>query len=147
MRPIKGAINPYAICRLSTQFADWCFQPFLAPSKGKDKFDVAEAIHGRGIARNRYVVEITYKRVKEWHLLKEVIPVEKFHVMNSTWMWAQGFAILAHDFLQPPRNAESAKQRARREAREATDARDAEAAVAALRAAAEAARAATLGGL
>ena len=27
MRPIKGAINPYVICRLSTQFADWCFQP------------------------------------------------------------------------------------------------------------------------
>ena len=36
-----------------------CFMPaFLAPAKGKTQFDVKEAIHGRGVARNRNVVEI-----------------------------------------------------------------------------------------
>ena len=35
MRPIKGAINPYAICRLSMQFADWCFQPKETTVRGR----------------------------------------------------------------------------------------------------------------
>eukprot|EP00966_Prymnesium_polylepis_P130280 3013086-Prymnesium_polylepis.1 len=86
---------------------------FLAPSKGKDKFTVEEAISGRGIARCRYVVEITYKRVKEWHMLKEVIPREKAHLMNSTGFWAMGFSNLCHEFLQPPPDVETDAQRTR----------------------------------
>ena len=43
------------------------------------------------MARNRYVVEITYKRAKEWHLLKEVIEVEDFYLMNAVWLWAVRF--------------------------------------------------------
>lgn len=89
-----------------------------------------------------YVVEIAYKRVKEWHLLKEVVPSEKFHLMNSTWFWALGFGNLCLKFLQPPPDAETEAQRVKRETREASDARDAQMETAALRVAAEAAFAA-----
>ena len=112
----------------------------MAPAKGKDKFTVSEAVHGRGIARCRYVVEITYKRTKEWHLLKEVIPSEKFHLMNSTWFWALGFGNLCLNFLQPPPDSELASQRLKREKRENTDKRDAGVQQGLLRAVAEQAR-------
>ena len=71
---------------------------------------------------NRYVVEITYKRVKEWHLLKEVVPQEHFHLMNSTWLWALGFSNLCHRFLQPPPSVETKKQRTCRLERGRTEA-------------------------
>jgi hypothetical protein len=101
---------------------NFVFMPcFLAPSKGKDKFEVDEAVKNRGIARNRYVVEITYKRGKEWHLLKEIVGNEDFHLMNSTWFWAMGFANLQYKFLQPPPDAETARQKVRREARVTSD--------------------------
>jgi hypothetical protein len=102
---------------------NFVFMPlFLAPSKGKDKFTVDEAVQNRGIARNRYVVEIGYKRAKEWHLLKEIIPRENFHLMNSTWFWAMGFSNLCHKFLLPPPDVESMSQKLRREARVMHDA-------------------------
>jgi hypothetical protein len=94
------------------------------------------------------VLEITYKRAKEWHLLKEVIPREKAHLMNSTWFWAMGFSNLCHRFLQPPPDAESSAQRTRRLERERTDraAAMSSAELAALREAAAAATAA-IGGV
>ena len=53
---------------------NFVFMPcFLAPSQGKTQLTVNEAVETRGVARNRYVVEITYKRAKEWHLLREVV--------------------------------------------------------------------------
>ena len=66
------------------------------------------------MARNRYVVEITYKRAKEWHLLKEVIEVEDFYLMNAVWLWSMGFSNHCHKFLQPPPDVETQAQRARR---------------------------------
>lgn len=66
------------------------------------------------MARNRYVVEITYKRAKEWRLLKEVIEVEDFYLMNAVWLWSMGFSNLCHEFLQPPPDVETQAQRARR---------------------------------
>ena len=60
--------------------------------------------------------------VKEWHLLKEVVPREKFHLMNSTWLWALGFSNLTHRFLQPPPSVETAEQRTRRLERQRTEA-------------------------
>jgi hypothetical protein len=95
---------------------------FLAPAKGKTQFTVDEAIESRGVARNRYVIEITYKRVKEWKLLKEVVQSEHFHLMNSTWLWALGFSNLCHRFLQPPPAVETDQQRTRRLARVRTEA-------------------------
>ena len=102
---------------------NFVFMPcFLAPAKGKTQFTVDEAAENRGIARNRYVVEITYKRVKEWHLLKEVVPSEHFHLMNATWFWALGFSNLCHKFLQPPPAAETSEQKTRRLNRARTEA-------------------------
>jgi hypothetical protein len=118
---------------------NFVFMPcFLAPSKGKDRFTVDEAVQNRGIARNRYVVEITYKRAKEWHLLKEKICNEDFHLMNSTWFWAMGFSNLCHEFLQPPSDVESPAQQRRRETRIAQDRTAAQPDPAALREAVEA---------
>ena len=102
---------------------NFVFMPcFLAPAKGKTQFTADEAIGSRGVARNRYVTEITYKRVKEWKLLREVVPSVHFHLMNSTWLWALGFSNLYHRFLQPPPAVETKEQRTRRLARARTEA-------------------------
>ena len=133
----------YVACAASSPISilSSCLASSPLLTKGKDKFTPAEAVHGRGIARNRYVVEITYKRVKEWHLLKEIVPSEKFHLMNSAWWWALGFGNIALKFLQPPPDAETLAQREKREKRTATDQRDAQVEAGLLRVAAEAARA------
>lgn len=119
---------------------NFVFMPcFLAPSKGKDKFTAGEAVHNRGVARNRYVVEITYARVKRWHLLKEIIPAENFHLMDATWLWAMGFSNLCHECLQPPPDVETPAQRSRRESRNTSERAAAAVDQAALREAAAAA--------
>ena len=75
---------------------------FLAPAKGKTKFTGEEAGGNKATAVNRYVVEIGYTRVKDWSLLAGIIPRERFHLMNSTWLWALGFSNLVQGFLRPP---------------------------------------------
>ena len=119
---------------------NFVFMPcFLAPAKGKTQFTSEEAVVNRGVARNRYVVEITYKRAKQWHLLKEIVPAENFHLMDATWLWAMGFSNLCHAFLQPPPDAETPAQRSRRESRQSSEAKAASVEAAALREAAAAA--------
>ena len=75
---------------------------FLAPSKGKTSFTGEEASTNKAIARCRYVIEITYTRVKDWKLLAGEIPRENFHLLNSTWWWALGHANMCLGMLQPP---------------------------------------------
>ena len=94
---------------------------FLAPASGKTKFEATEAVENRGTARARYVVEVSYARVTEWALLADVVPAEEFHLMNSVWLFALGFANLMHRFLQPPPDAETPVQAARRGARTMSD--------------------------
>ena len=102
---------------------NFVFMPtFLAPSQGKTKLTVDEAIETRGTARCRYLIEITYSRSKAWHLLKEIIPHEHFHLMNSTWSWSLGFSNLAQKFLQPPTAVETVEQCTRRMERTRTEA-------------------------
>ena len=54
---------------------------FLAPSQGKTTFTGEEASANKAIARCRYVIEITYTRVKDWKLLAGEIPRENFHLI------------------------------------------------------------------
>ena len=77
---------------------------FLAPAKGKTSFTGAEASTNKAIARCRYVIEITYTRVKDWKLLAGEIPRENFHLLNSTWWWALGHANMCMGMLIPPPN-------------------------------------------
>jgi hypothetical protein len=58
---------------------------FLAPAKGKSTFTGTESSANKAIARCRYVVEITYTRVKDWKILAGEIPRENFHLLNSAW--------------------------------------------------------------
>ena len=98
------------------------FMPcFLAPASGKTRFSGEEGVRNRGISRNRYVVEITYARVKLWHLLRDTVPVQNFHLIDATWWFALAFSNLCHDFLLPPPDAESVKQKKRRERRETAE--------------------------
>jgi len=96
------------------------FMPvFLKQAKGKTKFTAHESSHNRGVARCRYVIEIVYSRVKSWHLLSETIKRENFHLVDSTWFWALGFANLCMDQLQSAPDVETAAQTERRLARKA----------------------------
>ena len=75
---------------------------FLRPSEGKNKFTLDEAIENKGIATNRYVVEIAFQRVKAWKLLSGEIPREHFHLLDSTWWWALGFSNMYLRMLKEP---------------------------------------------
>ena len=79
------------------------YQPcFLAPAKGKKKFTGVEAGGNKAIAKNRYVVEISYTRVKDWRILAGFVDREDFHLMNSAWLWSLGFGNLVLGMLRPP---------------------------------------------
>ena len=80
-----------------------------------------ESIQNRGIARNRYVVEITYRRVKLWNILRDRVPIQNFHLLDLTWWFALAFSNLCHNFLQSPPDVETSKARKRREKRAATE--------------------------
>ena len=87
----------------------------LKQSKGKVKFTARETSHNRGVSKCRYNIEIVYSRVKSWHLLAETARRECFHLLDSTWFWALGFANLTMDQLQPAPDVESSAQTVRRQ--------------------------------
>jgi hypothetical protein len=64
---------------------------FLSADK-EYKYTSAEGSRNRAIAENRYVVEMTYSRVKAWRMLQPIAPREEFYLLNSVWWWALGFS-------------------------------------------------------
>ena len=64
-------------------------------------YTAEQAIRNRAIATNRYVIEITYQRVKQWHMLKPEVPRKDFGYLNDVWWWALGFANYAYRPLKP----------------------------------------------
>ena len=65
-------------------------------------YSAEQAIRNRAIATNRYVIEITYARVKKWQYLQPVIPEGHFHNLNHAWWWALGFCNLTYRPLKRP---------------------------------------------
>ena len=76
--------------------------PCFVPSETR-RFSVEQAGKNRAVATCRYVIEITYQRVKSWNMLQSVVPEENFQHLNSVWWWALGWSNLMCRFLQPPR--------------------------------------------
>ena len=66
------------------------------------QYTAEQAIRNRAIATNRYVIEVTYSRVKSWRMLMPVVPREDFDVLNHVWWWALGFANLTYAPLKRP---------------------------------------------
>jgi hypothetical protein len=66
------------------------------------QYTAEQAIRNRAVATNRYVIEITYSRVKAWDMLKPVIPRTDFALLNEVWWWALGFANLTCKPLKQP---------------------------------------------
>lgn len=54
-------------------------------------YSAEDAIRNRAVATNRYVIEITYQRVKQWKMLQPVVPWEQFDYINHVWWWGLGF--------------------------------------------------------
>ena len=75
---------------------------FLAPAKGKVKFTGSEAAENKAVAKDRYVVEISYTRLKDWRILAGFVDREDFHLLNSAWLRTLGFGNLALGMLRPP---------------------------------------------
>ena len=73
---------------------------FLRPSQGKDKFTDEEASHNRACATGRYVVEVSYMRVKLWGLISPVVAREDFHYLNDCWWWALGYNNLCYKLVR-----------------------------------------------
>ena len=66
------------------------------------QYSAEQACRNRAIATNRYVIEITYQRVKAWQFLSPTIPRENFKYLNHAWWWALGFANLTCQPLKKP---------------------------------------------
>ena len=66
------------------------------------QYSVEQAIRNRGVATNRYVIEITYARVKAWQYLSPVVQRGHFELLNDVWWWALGFANLTCRPLKQP---------------------------------------------
>ena len=66
---------------------------FLRPSQGKDQFTFHEATYNRACASGRYVVEISYMRVKQWGLFAPVVLREDFQYLNDCWWWGLGYSV------------------------------------------------------
>ena len=49
------------------------------------QYSAEQAIRNRGVATNRYVIEITYARVKSWEMLKPTIIRDNFKYINHVW--------------------------------------------------------------
>ena len=60
------------------------------------QYSAEQAIRNRAIATNRYVIEITYSRVKAWQMLAPVVLRDDFDKLNDVWWWAQGFCNLVY---------------------------------------------------
>jgi len=100
---VRHAPTPY--------MSKWHTPSFAKTVDGKKRLEsVEDVIHSRGTARGRYTPEITYARVKSWRMLKPIIPVERFHLLNAAWWWALGFQNLAQAFLRPPPDVASEEQ-------------------------------------
>ena len=63
-------------------------------------YSVEQAVRNRAIAINRYVIEVTYSRVKSWQMLAPIIPYADFALLNSVWWWALGFTNLHYKPLK-----------------------------------------------
>ena len=66
------------------------------------QYSAEQAIRNRAIATNRYVIEVTYSRVKAWKYLSPVVPRSDFKYLNHAWWWALGFANLTCRPLKKP---------------------------------------------
>lgn len=66
------------------------------------KYTAEQAVRNRAIATNRYVIEVTYRRVKTWDMISPVVPRCDFIYLNHIWWWALGFANLTMKPLKRP---------------------------------------------
>jgi hypothetical protein len=66
------------------------------------QYTAEQAIRNRAVATNRYVVEVTYSRVKSWRMLMPVVQRDDFDLLNHVWWWALGFANLTYAPLKRP---------------------------------------------
>jgi hypothetical protein len=66
------------------------------------QYTAEQAVRNRAIATNRYVIEITYARVKSWQYLSPTVQREHFPLLNEVWWWALGFANFAYRPLKQP---------------------------------------------
>lgn len=66
------------------------------------KYTAEQAVRNRAIATNRYVIEVTYRRVKTWDMVSPVVPRGDFIYLNHIWWWALGFANLTMKPLKRP---------------------------------------------
>ena len=67
---------------------------FLCPSQGKDQFTFYEPTHNRACGSGRYVVEISYMKVKQWGLFSPVVLLEDFQYLNDCWWWWWGLGYI-----------------------------------------------------
>ena len=69
--------------------------------QNRQTFGIDKAGENRGIAANRYMIEVTYRRVKKWKLIRPIVERSSFHLIDSVWHWANGFANVYHKPLLP----------------------------------------------
>ena len=76
--------------------------PCFLSKEHNHRYTVAQASRNRAVAQSRYVIEVVFKRVKQWRMLSPIVPREDFHHLNDVWWWALGFSNAMHKPMRAP---------------------------------------------
>jgi hypothetical protein len=76
--------------------------PCFLSKEHNHRYTVAQASRNRAVAQSRYVIEVVFKRVKQWRMLLPIVPREDFHHLNDVWWWALGFSNAMHKPMRAP---------------------------------------------
>ena len=80
-----------------------CYVPTVVDGKAKGATLTGQTgNHSRGVAENRYSIEVVYRGAKTFRLLQGKVRRSRMRWINPTWVWALGFHNVVHQVLRPP---------------------------------------------
>ena len=95
----KGETNLQAMC----PNLNHCFVPTMVEGKAKGATLTGQTgLHSRGVAENRYSIEVVYRGVKTFGLLQRKVRRQRMRWIEPTWGYACGFHNVVHQVLRVP---------------------------------------------
>ena len=100
----KGECNMQAMC----PNLNHCYVPTVVEGKARGATLTGQTGgHSRGVAENRYSIEVVYRCAKTFRLLAGKVNRSRMRWINPTWVWALGFHNVVHQIPRPPHDDSS----------------------------------------
>ena len=108
----KGEQNMQGMC----PNLNFCFVPTTVDGRSKGgTLNVQTGSHSRGVAENRYSIEVVMRGAKTFRLLRGRVGRQRIRWIQPTWIWALGVHNLLHKMLRPPHDESTHWKRRHRE--------------------------------